>query len=359
MSPDVRLPPPSETTRNSGGTRAREATSKSTSGGASASRRSSGKANGGTAANASSVARGATARSATAMSHASTKNTTSAKPTGRQPLSAVPTGDATCRFCFEKLSAVVNLPEKWCACCRGPHLRGAKPHPRLTITQRALANAGPVSAFATAYANSSLPAEKNSGDFGGAPQIRWRQPRWPGPASDFAVATWLPVFVEGCRVTMEPQRMIAIEGTKQIIQAHDYYTILPLIPQLVPHLRAALNTSNPPAVAAALEIVSLLLTEFDGAVDVLLECDGFRRLLPTPNILSNCTVKVRVGYRTKIVGGEQKRLDVIIHETLSLMAEKGGARGLRLIKSYVPTFDPGRPVLGVDDGWGRRKSAGR
>lgn len=364
MSLDVRLPPPSESTRSGGGTRAREATA--TSGRAReaiAMTRSSEK--GGTANASASVAlraipRSATARSATvrsttaASTRASTKPTSTAKPIVRQPLSAVPCGDAS--SAPEKLSAVMH--EKYCQCCRGPHKRNTKPHPKLSVTQRAKEKVGSPSEFAKFYASSKLPAEKNSGSFGGAEQIRWRQQGWPH--ENFDVDKWLPVFVEGSRVTQEPQRMIAIEGSAQIIKAYSKHTILPLIPTLVPPLRAALNTANPPAVAAALEIVSLLLTEFDQAVDVLLECDGFRRLLPTPNTLSKCSVKVRVGYRTKKVGGETKRLDVIIHESLSLMAEKGGPRGLKIIKSYVPTFDPSKPEIGKnDDKWGPRRGGGR
>ena len=85
----------------------------------------------------------------------------------------------------------------------------------------------------------------------------------------------------------------------------------------------------------------LLRACFNGheeAVDVLIACDGFRRMLPAPNLLATCKVRVRTGYDLKMIGGQQQRLDLLIDEVLELMATKGGERGLRLIKSYIPTF---------------------
>jgi hypothetical protein len=354
MSFDVRLPPPSEAAGSGRGTRPREATATrgSGSGARASATRSSGDVAGGTAHSATAnvaTAKSATAASTKARSHTSTNHVITIRPAVRQPLSAVPGGDESAP---SKLGAVVNLPEKFCACCRGPHRRGSKPLAKLTVEQRARLKAGPIPEFARLYASSELPAEKNSGSFGGAEQIRWRQQGWPSSGFDFS--KWLPIFVEGARVTAEPQRMIAIEGTKEILKSTPSSQILPLLPSLVPPLRAALNTANPPAVAAALEMLRTLLEEHKDAVDVLIDCDGFRRLLPTPNTLSACPDLVRVGYRTKIVGGEKKRLDVIIDEVLRLMADAGGARGLRLIKSYIPTFDPERPKMGSDERWGRR-----
>lgn len=369
MSLDVRLPPPSEATGSGGGTRAREATRASGAASASASRsRSSGNAPGGTGRSADvATAKGATARSATgaastrasARTRASSDGTarvsgasTAKSPAVRQPLSAVPGFDSSAP---SKLGAAVQMPEKFCACCRGPHRRGSAPLAPLSVTQRARAKREtcPPSEFARLYAKSALPAEKNSGAFGGAESIRWREQGWPEVAFD--VGKWLPVFVEGARVTTEPQRMIAVEGTKQILRATPSDVVLPLVPLLVPPLRAALNTCDPSAVAAALEMVKALITTHEDAVDVLIDCDGFRRLLPVPNTMANCDALVRIGYEKKIVGGERRRLDLIIDETLRLMADAGGARGLRLIKSYIPTFDPEKPRTEGGGRWGRRK----
>ena len=87
-----------------------------------------------------------------------------------------------------------------------------------------------------------------------------------------------------------------------------------------------------------LDLVRFLLTQHEEAVDVLIACDGFRRMLPAPNLLATCKVRVRTGYDLKMIGGQQQRLDLLIDEVLELMATKGGERGLRLIKSYIPTF---------------------
>ena len=371
MSLDVRLPPPSEATGSGGGTRARDATRASGAASASASRSlSSGDVAGGTARSARAdvaTAKSATARGTTgaASTKASARTRVSSGGTARvagastakssavrQPLAAVPGSDGAAP---SKLGAAVQMPEKFCACCRGPHRRGSAPLAPLSVTQRARAKREtcPPSEFARLYAKSALPAEKNSGAFGGAESIRWRRQGWPEVAFD--AARWLPVFVEGARVTTEPQRMIAMEGTKQILRSTPRDVILPLVPSLVPPLRAALNTHDPPAVAAALEIVKALISAHEDAVDVLIDCDGFRRLLPVPNTMAACAELVRVGYEKKIVGGERRRLDLIVDESLRLMADAGGARGLRLIKSYIPTFDPEKPRVGGLGRWGRRK----
>ena len=166
-----------------GGTRAREATRASGAASASAARRSSGNAPGGTGRSADvATAKGATARSATgaastrasARTRASSDGTarvsgasTAKSPAVRQPLSAVPGFDSSAP---SKLGAAVQMPEKFCACCRGPHRRGSAPLAPLSVTQRARAKREtcPPSEFARLYAKSALPAEKNSGAFGGA-----------------------------------------------------------------------------------------------------------------------------------------------------------------------------------------------
>ena len=59
--------------------------------------------------------------------------------------------------------------------------------------------------------------------------------------------------------------MIAIQGSKQMMR-QPTERILPMIPVLVPALRSCLHTFNPPAVAAALDLVRFLLTNPEGPV---------------------------------------------------------------------------------------------
>ena len=67
-------------------------------------------------------------------------------------------------------------------------------------------------------------------------------------------------------------------------------------------LVACLNTYNPPG-GWRRDLVRFLLTNHEGAVDTLIACDGFRRLLPAPNALANCKTRVRTGYDLKMMGG--------------------------------------------------------
>jgi hypothetical protein len=61
-------------------------------------------------------------------------------------------------------------------------------------------------------------------------------------------------------------------------------------------------------------------------------------MLPVPNLMRRSRVKVRVGYDLKVVGGRQVMLGEFIAEVLLLMEGLGGAKGIALIKSYVPTY---------------------
>ena len=45
-----------------------------------------------------------------------------------------------------------------------------------------------------------------------------------------------------------------------------------------------------------------------------------------------------MGFDLKVVGGRQQVLGDLIAEVLLLMEKQGGARGLALIKSYIPTY---------------------
>jgi hypothetical protein len=73
--------------------------------------------------------------------------------------------------------------------------------------------------FSILYKSSELPADKDSGSFmGGKDCLRWKIDGAPFE-EDFDIAKWLPVFVEGAQETTEPMRLIALTGSKQMIQA--------------------------------------------------------------------------------------------------------------------------------------------
>ena len=178
---------------------------------------------------------------------------------------------------------------------------------------------------------------------GGKDCLRWKIDGAPFE-EDFDIARWLPVFVEGAQETTEPMRLIALTGSKQMIQA-DWRVIGPLIPAIVSALRRALNSKTPLATAAALDIVRCLLTTHPGACDAMMRCDGYRRMAPVPTLSIKCREKVRTGYELKMVGGQKRRLCDVIDDVLNLMARQGGVRGLALLKSYIPTFTPNKPAV--------------
>ena len=239
----------------------------------------------------------------------------------------------------EKLRPVdPNLQERFCVHCRGPHRRNAPPHPPIAANPWRME-----CEFSVMYKASELPADKDSGSFmGGKDCLRWKVDG--APFEDFDIAYWLPIFVEGAQETTEPMRLIAITGSKQMIQA-DWSVIGPLIPAIVSRLRRALNSKTPAATAACLDIVRCLLTTHPGACDAMMRCDGYRRMAPVPNLFIKSKEMVRTGYELKMVGGQKERLCDVIDDVLNLMARQGGARGLALLKSYIPTFTPNKPAV--------------
>jgi len=77
----------------------------------------------------------------------------------------------------------------------------------------------------------------------------------------------------------------------------------------------------------------------------MMRCDGYRRMAPVPNLFIKSKEMVRTGYELKMVGGQKERLCDVIDDVLNLMARQGGARGLALLKSYIPTFTPNKPAV--------------
>ena len=151
--------------------------------------------------------------------------------------------------------------------------------------------------FSVMYKASELPADKDSGSFmGGKDCLRWKVDG--APFDDFDIAYWLPIFVEGAQETTEPMRLIAITGSKQMIQA-DWSVIGPLVPAIVSRLRRALNSKTPAATAACLDIVRCLLTTHPGACDAMMRCDGYRRMAPVPNLFIKSKEMVRTGIRVE------------------------------------------------------------
>lgn len=61
-------------------------------------------------------------------------------------------------------------------------------------------------------------------------------------------------------------------------------------------------------------------------------------MLPVQNLMRRSRVSVRVGYDLKVVGGKKVLLGELIAEVLLLMEKQGGAKGIALIKSYIPTY---------------------
>ena len=237
----------------------------------------------------------------------------------------------------DRLCAATELAARFCVHCRGAHVAGGVKHKAYyTVQDRFKALSMDVTDLARMYKAATLPAEKDSGAFGGTDCLRWKTTGGPEDP-EFDLERWLPLFVDGARETKEPLRLLGVQGSKQMLRLPSE-RIIPLVPSLVAPLRRGLNTMDPISVAAMLDILRFLLTRHEGACDALLKCDGFRRMLPATNLMLNNKTRVRVGYDNKRIGGDQQMLKDFIREVVLLMCKQGGDKGRALIRSYMPSF---------------------
>ena len=68
---------------------------------------------------------------------------------------------------------------------------------------------------------------------------------------------------------------------------------------------------------------------------------------PLPSTRRGCVVTQHLSKGNTCFRQDNRpeRLCDVIDDVLNLMAKQGGARGLALLKSYIPTFTPNKPAV--------------
>jgi hypothetical protein len=174
--------------------------------------------------------------------------------------------------------------------------------------------------------------------------------KWTADLASIDLHYYLPIFVDGLLETQEPFRMLARSGVQELIAGCAAARVLPVIPQLIMGLRAALRSPLAEVVQAGLHTIDLLVERCEGAGQALVPY--YRQLLPP--------IAHRCGPRREAC--TRCRLGVLcpqahLHETLGSMPGQAQAVPLPhvLCLCYCPTLCccPPHPLhpLPLPPGW--------
>jgi len=145
---------------------------------------------------------------------------------------------------------------------------------------------------------------------------------------------YLPIFVDGLREKEDPYRFLAIEGTYNMLEKGGS-KILPVVPQLVIPIKAALNTRDVEVIVTTLKVLQALVMSAEMVGEALVPY--YRQLLPIFNIFKSHTNSTfdQIDY------GQRKRRDVgeLVDETLEILEANGGEDAFINIKYMIPTYE--------------------
>jgi len=111
--------------------------------------------------------------------------------------------------------------------------------------------------------------------------------------------------------------------------------ILPVVPQLILPIRAALNTRDPAVIATMLKTLQKLVVSGELVGEALVPY--YRQILPVFNIFKNCTKDIG----DAIDYGQRRRINLgtLIDETLEIFEIHGGGDAFINIKYMIPTYE--------------------
>ncbi|KAA6399688.1 MAG: putative parkin coregulated-like protein [Streblomastix strix] len=145
---------------------------------------------------------------------------------------------------------------------------------------------------------------------------------------------YLPIFFEGLRETVEPYRLLAKQGTVDLLTKGGS-KILPVIPQLILPIKTALNTRNPEILCRVLIILQKLVVSGEMIGETLVPY--YRQILPMFNLFKRMNINIGDNFEY----GQRKRQNLgdLVQETLELFEIHGGKDAFINIKYMIPTYE--------------------
>lgn len=148
---------------------------------------------------------------------------------------------------------------------------------------------------------------------------------------------YLPIFFDGLREKEDPFRFMAVTGAYDMLEKGGD-RILPVVPQLVIPLKAALNTRDPQIMCTTLKLMQKLVLSGEMIGEALVPY--YRQILPPCSLFKSRNIP------SKDMGdymdyGQRKNLCLgdLITETLQILEEHGGDDAFINIKYVVPTYE--------------------
>lgn len=148
---------------------------------------------------------------------------------------------------------------------------------------------------------------------------------------------YLPIFFDGLREKEDPYRFMAVTGAYDMLEKGGD-RILPVVPQLVIPLKAALNTRDPQIMCTTLKLLQKLVLSGEMIGEALVPY--YRQILPPCSLFKSRNIP------SKDMGdymdyGQRKNLCLgdLITETLQILEEHGGEDAFINIKYVVPTYE--------------------
>ena len=158
--------------------------------------------------------------------------------------------------------------------------------------------------------------------------------KWKAQIEELDFHHYLPIFFDGMREKKDPYRFLSVQGVYDLLE-HGGAKILPVIPQLILPIKAALNTRDPEVICTTLKILQMLVVSGEMIGEALVPY--YRQILPIFNLYKNFNSNMGDG----IDYSQQKRLNLgdLIQETLELFEIHGGEDAFINIKYMIPTYE--------------------
>jgi len=148
---------------------------------------------------------------------------------------------------------------------------------------------------------------------------------------------YLPIFFDGLREKEDPFRFMAVTGAYDMLEKGGD-RILPVVPQLVIPLKAALNTRDPQIMCTTMKLMQKLVLSGEMIGEALVPY--YRQLLPVFCIFRGKNIAAKdMGDYMDYSQRKNQNLGDLISETLQILEEHGGEDAFINIKYMVPTYE--------------------
>jgi len=158
--------------------------------------------------------------------------------------------------------------------------------------------------------------------------------QWSWRIDDLDFHIYLPIFCDGLREVDDPYRFLAVQGVIDMIEAAPD-KVLPVVPQIVMPLKAALSTRDPTIICPVLKIVMMMVRR-NPTIGLAL-VPYYRQLLPIFGQFKardwNVGDAIDYSQRARLNVGE------LIVETLGVLEYYGGPDAFINIKYMIPTYE--------------------